>query len=58
MKKKRRENPLETGIKAFKEGQLGNPYDEDKNFWESREWQRGFDIAYSQNLTRILTEGG
>jgi hypothetical protein len=41
------------GYKAFKEGNLDNPYKE--NTKESREWEYGFTKAYHQNLEpRVL----
>lgn len=50
--------PYERGHKAFtrggqnfKKGGLDNPYEKDSQ--EYREWERGFNVAYFQNLERL-----
>jgi len=48
--KSKKETPFQKGQKSFKEGNLDNPYNEDKDFWSNREWQRGWNTAYFQNL--------
>ena len=54
-KKKVRNPPLsiqvDKGKYAFKKGWLGNPYDPDTA--QGREWQRGFDTAYFDNLEKF-----
>jgi hypothetical protein len=47
--------PFNEGIKAFKEGRLGNPYRE--NTKEYRDWEFGFNKAYFSNLERIESRG-
>jgi hypothetical protein len=42
--------PFNEGYKAFKEGNLDNPYK--KNTKENREWDYGFTKAYFANLER------
>jgi hypothetical protein len=50
--KKDRTAPLkiqfEKGVYAFKRGWLGNPYDPETI--QGKEWQRGFNSAYFDNL--------
>jgi hypothetical protein len=43
---------LEKGQYAFKKGWLGNPYDPDTV--QGKEWQRGFNAAYFENLDSRL----
>ena len=43
--------PFNEGIKAFKEGRLGNPYKE--NTKDYRDWEFGFNKAYFSNLERV-----
>lgn len=54
--KKDRTAPLriqfEKGQYAFKKGWLGNPYDSDTA--QGKEWQRGFNAAYFENLDKRL----
>lgn len=40
--------PYQEGFKAFKEGNLGNPYNE--NTSRNRDWELGFNKAYFSNL--------
>ena len=47
--------PFNEGIKAFKEGRLGNPYRE--NTKDYRDWEFGFNKAYFSNLERIQPRG-
>ena len=47
--------PFNEGIKAFKEGRLGNPYRE--NTKDYRDWEFGFNKAYFANLERIESRG-
>jgi len=47
--------PFNEGIKAFKEGRLGNPYKE--NTKDYRDWEFGFNKAYFANLERIQSRG-
>jgi hypothetical protein len=47
--------PFNEGIKAFKEGRLGNPYKE--NTKDYRDWEFGFNKAYFANLERIESRG-
>lgn len=42
---------FEKGYYAFSRGWLGNSYDPDS--LAGKEWQRGFDAAYFDNLARI-----
>jgi hypothetical protein len=53
--KKDRTAPLkiqfEKGGYAFKRGWLGNPYDPETI--QGKEWQRGFNSAYFDNLKRF-----
>jgi hypothetical protein len=52
--KKDRQPPLhiqfDKGKYAFKKGWLGNPYDPDTV--QGKEWQRGFNTAYFENLDK------
>lgn len=41
----------EEGIKAFREGNLGNPHK--LNTKQGREWEMGFNKAYFRNLERV-----
>ena len=54
--KKERTAPLkiqfEKGVYAFKRGWLGNPYDPETI--QGKEWQRGFNSAYFDNLKRFI----
>ncbi len=45
--------PFLKGKKAFEEGRLDNPYKEDRNFEGFREWERGFNTAYFDNLEKV-----
>jgi hypothetical protein len=47
--------PFNEGIKAFKEGRLGNPYRE--NTKDYRDWEFGFNKAYFSNLERVEPRG-
>lgn len=53
--KKDRQPPLhiqfDKGMYAFKRGWLGNPYDPDTA--QGKEWQRGFNAAYFENLKKL-----
>lgn len=42
---------FEKGYYAFSRGWLGNSYDPDS--LAGKEWQRGFDAAYFDNIARI-----
>jgi hypothetical protein len=52
--KKDRQPPLpiqfDKGKYAFKKGWLGNPYD--PSTVQGKEWQRGFNAAYFENLSK------
>lgn len=39
------------GKKSFFSGNLGNPYNPDT--YRNREWERGFNSAYFQNLEKV-----
>lgn len=41
---------FEEGYQAFAQGRLSNPFQ--KNTQKYREWMRGFDTAYFDNLKR------
>ena len=41
----------EKGYKDFMRGRITNPFDEDTML--HREWQRGFDAAYKDQLSRV-----
>jgi hypothetical protein len=41
------------GKYAFTKGWLGNPYESDKA--QGKEWQRGFNAAYFENLDKRLS---
>jgi len=43
--------PFEEGLRAFKRGDLVNPYNQDTSRY--RDWQFGFDRAYFENLERV-----
>lgn len=43
--------PFDEGFKAFRSGQLGNPYH--KNTVRNRDWELGFNKAYFINLERV-----
>jgi hypothetical protein len=43
--------PYEEGIKAFREGNLGNPHKPSTK--QGREWEMGFNKAYFRNLERV-----
>jgi hypothetical protein len=47
--------PFNEGIKAFKEGRLGNPYRQ--NTKDYRDWEFGFNKAYFSNLERVQSRG-
>jgi hypothetical protein len=53
--KKDRQPPLhiqfDKGKYAFKKGWLGNPYD--SSTIQGKEWQRGFNAAYFENLKGV-----
>lgn len=42
---------FEEGRKAFKSGDLGNPYPPDTN--NNREWERGFNKEYFRQLEKL-----
>ena len=42
---------FEKGYKDFKRGRINNPFPEDT--MQYREWQRGFDTAYMDQLNRV-----
>ena len=42
---------FEKGYKDFKHGRITNPFPEDTMLY--REWQRGFDSAYQDQLDRV-----
>ena len=43
-------SPYARGMKAFRRGELANPYNEGTQRY--RDWARGFDQAYFRNLER------
>lgn len=43
--------PFDEGQRAFKKGQLTNPYNPDTS--RHRDWQWGFDRAYFDNLEKV-----
>ena len=43
--------PYEEGLKAFREGDLGNPHKPSTK--QGREWEMGFNKAYFRNLERV-----
>jgi hypothetical protein len=52
---KERNPPLhiqhDIGYRAFKRGRIINPYKKDSSFY--KEWERGFNKAYFENLEKI-----
>jgi hypothetical protein len=50
---KKKLNPYEKGRLAFIEGQLSNPYQQDSEFKEHRNWQLGFNQAYFRELNWV-----
>ena len=50
-----KKTPYQKGMQAFKEGKFENPYNEDneKGWYPYREWQRGWNEAYYQNLNHL-----
>lgn len=43
--------PFTQGIKDFKKGNLENPFNKDTV--RHREWERGFNVGYFENLERV-----
>ena len=48
------------GRYAFTRGWIANPYSEDDpgKEWQRKEWQRGFDAAYFDNLSKLKAKHG
>ena len=44
--------PYEEGLKAFREGDLGNPHKPSTK--QGREWEMGFNKAYFKNKEQVL----
>jgi hypothetical protein len=43
--------PYDEGYRAFRKGQLSNPYNKDTSRY--RDWEFGFNKAYFDNLERV-----
>jgi len=43
---------VEKGSRAFHRGRLTNPYKDNTTFY--KEWERGFNKAYFQNLAKLI----
>lgn len=46
--------PDRKGYKDFYSGNVSNPFNE--GTYRGREWQRGFNVAYFENLKKVKSE--